>query len=104
MSNYPPGIGFNDVTVDSSVDDGSEDWAEDRAYEIIVDNLANYFVEYAERLEQDILETFLTTEKDWSALRETNQRSVHILLTEMAEWYVEDNHDDLYDEYQEERN
>ena len=105
-SNLPSGLSTSDLIHIGEIDDpyeidqdAYEEWAEDKAFEIIVDNLAFYFAEYAERLEEQILETFLTTERDWSALRATNQGSTHLMLCQMAEWYVEENEDDLLEEY-----
>ncbi len=103
MSNLAPGLSIGDLPgfrpEDNFDDDAFQEWAEDKAFEIIVDNLALYFVEYAERLEDLILETFLTTERDWSALRDTNQGSKHLMLLQMSEWYIEENCDELMDEY-----
>lgn len=109
-SNLPSGLSTSDLIHIGEIDDPYEidqddftDWAEDKAIEIIVDNLAFYFAEYAERLADQILETFLTTDRDWSALRDTNTGSQHLMLCQMAEWYVEDHEDDLLEEYTKEQ-
>lgn len=107
MSNLAPGLSMGDIPgfrpQDDFDDDAFQEWAEDKAYEIIIDNLASYFVEYAERLEESILETFLMTKRDWSVLRDTNKGSVHLMLLQMSEWYVEENYDELIEEYLESR-
>jgi hypothetical protein len=107
-NNYPAGMSTADLIYVGEIADPDEidqddftDWAEDKAIEIIVDNLAFYFAEYAERLADQILETFLTTDRDWSALRDTNTGSQHLMLCQMAEWYVEDHEEDLEEEYRE---
>jgi hypothetical protein len=79
-----------------------EDFIEDKAFEIVIDNLPSVLIEYADEIADDILETFLTTKRDWEALRVTNQSSVHVLLCQLAEWYARDNYTELLEQYQSE--
>lgn len=77
-----------------------EDWSEDRAYEIIIDDLQACLIEYSDRLADYLLEDF--NGSNWQSFAASNSgRNVHSMLLLLSEWYLEDNKQKLLEEYDE---
>jgi len=110
MSNYPPGVSEGDIPgfrpQDNFDDDAYEQWAENEAYGIIVENLESYLTEYSGQISEHIISiwTLANMYKDWTIFNNyVTEMSSYDLLIFMARVYMEENEDDLLEEYTKEQ-
>lgn len=113
MSNLAPGLSIGDLPgfrpEDDFDDDAFQEWAEDKAYDDIKDMLSEYISEKSEEIAEKLLEGTIKNEPDlfdknkinevfvWSTYVK-NSIDLH-LIDFLSEVYVEDNQDELMEEY-----
>ena len=119
-SNLPSGLSTSDLIHIGEIDDpyeidqdAYEEWAEDKSYGIIVENLQDYLIVYADKIAEKILEPWDYTTPDtygdiarsnWQSLSDHSRSITSFdLLMFMAEMFIKKNEEDLLEEYTKEQ-